>query len=682
MRETTPLRARTVAFAALGLALLWSAVAASPGPVPAATSDVRGTAPLVGEFVDRAQLRNPYGHIPAQCHVETSGGTQNACLFCHTNGPFGRGLGNNNPQAGHEPLVGNLQLEYAFAALRHPFTRNGSVVPWENTLHPERLRAAVAALGVDPSAWDMQAYIRQDNWRAAYLQRPGNPRDWDPGIDAPFRLLPGLDPADLPADADGFVRSDQPDNGVFNDGNGWITGWRAVNFMPYGLFTPHAGSVSGIYLRLPAAFLHDARGAPDLATYRANLELLERAIQDRLRADDPTHFHGGASAVPVRRGLYPLGTEIAHPLHYVDTAADGRDRHASPYPGTRSRRVKEIRYMYKYRPFEPAAVRPGEKVEDAPVYASPDQGWTDNGAGWYLAAFIEGPDGALRPQTPAELTQCIGCHSGNAPQSRIGHADMTSGTGNTIDSTWAFPRKLPGEAGWREMDYLGYTADPTAGPEAIPGRARRGDPLNRALGVGELRLFLDHVVGASLYGDMPAPIEEFLADRIRRDRGYAADWPALTTSDPDGLLRTQRLRQRLMRELTARGEHLDADGSVEGALLYPPLAQALAGAARYRQVVATQRFELGKDVFETAPFTYRYHRTADTAFARQDGTAYRQGDLVTERPIDTDPASATYGVGIGETLIDEALPFDRGGTYLPDYVPLLGEAPAVPAPTP
>ncbi|MCU0972075.1 MAG: hypothetical protein MUF57_09925, partial [Gammaproteobacteria bacterium] len=80
MRETTPLRARTVAFAALGLALLWSAVAASPGPVPAATSDVRGTAPLVGEFVDRAQLRNPYGHIPAQCHVETSGGTQNACL--------------------------------------------------------------------------------------------------------------------------------------------------------------------------------------------------------------------------------------------------------------------------------------------------------------------------------------------------------------------------------------------------------------------------------------------------------------------------------------------------------------------------------------------------------------------------------------------------------------------------
>jgi hypothetical protein len=671
-----------MALAALGLALLWMVPPASAEPGSEAAPRVRGTAPLVGEFVDRAQFRNPYGHIPAQCHVETSGGTQNACLFCHTNGPFRRGLGNNNPQAGHEPLVGNLQLEYAFAALRHPFTVNGSVVPWENTLRPERLRAAVAALGIDPADWDMQDYIRQDNWSVAYAQRPGSPRDWDPGIDAPFRLLPGLDPGDLPADDDGFVRSDRRANGLFDDSAGRVTGWRAVNFMPYGLFTPHAGSVSGIYLRLPEAFMRDARGEPNLATYRANLDLLERAIQERLRADDPAHFLGAAAAVPVQRGLYPPGTEFAHPLHYVDTAADGRDRRASPYPGTRSRRVKEIRYMYKYRPFEPAAVRPGEKVEDAPVYASPGQGWADNGAGWYLAAFIEGPDGALRPQTPAELTQCIGCHSGNAPQTRVGHAELTSGTGNTIDSTWAFPRKLAGEAGWREMDYLGYLADPTAGPDAIPGRARRGDPPNRALGVGELRLFLDHVVGASLYGDMPAPIEDFLAGLIRRDRGYAADWPALETGDPDGLLRIQRLRQRLMRELTARGEHLDADGSVQGALLYPPRAQALAGAARYRQVVATQRFALGKDIFETTPFTYRYHRTADTAFAHQDGTAYRHGDLVTDRPIDTDPASATYGVGVGETLVDEALSFERGGTYLPDYVPLLGDVPAVPLATP
>jgi hypothetical protein len=666
------LAAAVVAGVAVGITTVGSATATR--------AEARAAAPLVGEFFDRTRFRNPYGHIPAQCYIETSHGTQNACLFCHTNGVYLRGLGNNNPQAGHEPLLGNLQLEYAFAALRYPYAVNGSVVPWENTLHPTRLRETVAAQGIEPDRWDMQTYVRQDNWRAAFAQRPGSPLDWDSGIDGPFRLLPGLDPADLPAGEDGFVRSAQARNGWFRDAGGWVTGWRAIDFVPYGIFTPLTGSVSGIYVRLPAAFMRDASGVFDLSIYRANLDLLERAIQDRLRADDPAHYHGAASGVPVRRGLYPIGTELAHPLHYVDTAADGRDLAVSPFPGTRSRRVKEIRYLYKHAAFEPAAVRPGEKVEDAPLYASPTQGWTDNGAGWYLAGFIEDAGGTLRPQTPAELVQCVGCHSGNAPQSRVAHAEFASGTGNTVDSTWSLPRKHAGDAGWREASSLGYAADPDAAPDALPGRASRGDPLNRALGVGELRLFLEHVVGASLYGDMPASVEAFLATRIGRARGYSADWPAVDTGSPEALAASQRLRQRLMRELTARREHLAPDGTVEGALLYPPRAQALAGAARYRQVVATQRYDLGKDVFAATPFTYRYYRTAETSFARQDGSPYAPGDVITERPIDADPVSLTHGVGVGETLIDPGLPRESGGTYLPDYVPLLADPPAFEAP--
>src|SRR5690606_20161107 len=131
----------------------------APPPVPTA---------LTGEYLDRTTFRNPYAHIPAQCYIETSHGTQNACLFCHTNGAFKQGLGNNNPQAGYEPLIGNLQLEYAFVALKYPFVQNGSINPWENTLFPERLRAAVAEIGADPAQWDMQSYIREDNWSAAY----------------------------------------------------------------------------------------------------------------------------------------------------------------------------------------------------------------------------------------------------------------------------------------------------------------------------------------------------------------------------------------------------------------------------------------------------------------------------------------------------------------------------------
>jgi hypothetical protein len=67
-----------------------------------------------GDYRSPLTFSNPYAHIPAQCYIETSRGAQNACLFCHTNGPYQAGLGNNFPQAGAEPRLGNLQLEYSF----------------------------------------------------------------------------------------------------------------------------------------------------------------------------------------------------------------------------------------------------------------------------------------------------------------------------------------------------------------------------------------------------------------------------------------------------------------------------------------------------------------------------------------------------------------------------------------
>jgi hypothetical protein len=635
---------------------------------PATTTEVKA---LLGSYFDRTQFRNPYGHIPAQCYIETANGTQNPCLFCHTNGAYLAGLGNNSPQAGYEIMVGDLQLEYAFAALNYPFAPNGSIVPWENTLYPERLSAKVLALGHDPDSWAMADYIREENWGPAFAQRHGSPLAQDTGVDAPFRLLPGLDPADLPADGDGFVRSNKPENGHFASEEGWITGWRAINFMPYGIFTPHSGSVSGIYLRLPPPFMRTAAGDYDLATYAANLDLLERAIQDRLSLGDPSHYLGGAEGVAVERGLYPLGTEFAHPLHYVDTLADGTLDAPSPYPGTRARRVKEVRYMYKREAFVPGQVAPGNKVEDAPIYANSAQGWTDNGAGWILAGFIEAADGQLRPQTAAELTQCVGCHSGNMPQPPGSYANFNSGTGNTIDSTWSFPRKWRGDDGWSEMDYLGYRATPGAMADATPGDATRAEPGNRQAGVGEFRLFLDHVVGASLYGDMPEAIEAFLANNIGLSFGDPYPWPALDTSSPAALKASQQQRQTLLRSFTKRGGHLDHDGVILAPLLYPPSSATLAGAARYRQVVVTQRYDLGKDVFPSTPVTLRYFRDTASGFDHQDGTPYQQGEVITDRPIESDPAQFTYGVGIGETLVDPDQPFDKGGNYLADYLPLL-----------
>ncbi len=645
-------------------------------PLPAAKAEAAPAAVSgfpKGDYRSPLTFSNPYAHIPAQCYIETSRGAQNACLFCHTNGPYQAGLGNNFPQAGAEPRLGNLQLEYSFTPFS-AFVASPSRNPWENTLTPERLREAVTVLGIDPAAWDMERYIRQDNWRVAFAQRPGNLLVWDGGgDDAPFRLFPGLDPSDLPADTDGFVRSGTSRNGFFQDSDGrWLTGWRAVNFMPYGIFTPMTGSVSGIYIRLPQAFMWRADGTFDLDVYRQNLDLVERAIQDRLRSEEGANYRGAAQAVAIERGLYPVGTEFAHPLHYVDVAADGRNLTISSYPGTRARRVKEIRYMVKWKPFYPSQFRPGVKEEGAPIYGNDREGWVDNGVGWYLAGYIEAADGALRPQNREELMQCIGCHSGIASTE---FPQFTSGTGNTIDSAWALPRKFAGELGWQEMDYLGYLAQPDAKADQTPGQAQRGDPLNRRLEKGEFRQFLDHVVGASLYGDMPAAIERFLATAIQPAHGYSAAWPALDTADAAGFQQRQIVRQqKLLRELTARGGYLATKGAIRGELLYPPKQAALAAARRYRQVVVTQRYTKGKDVFPETPATYRYFREAEEGFAHQDGRAYQVGEVITDRPVDREnPASITYGVGNAKTLIDPAKLFVAGGSYLPDYLPLLSE---------
>lgn len=582
-----------------------------------------------GEFVSRLNFANPYANIPAQCYIETSFGTQNACLFCHTNGVARIELGNNNPQAGDSMIVGNLQLSYAFGPASN-LAPTPNINRWENTLFPQKLQEEFLRLKIDESKWDMDSYIKEDNWSAGYQKR---------GTKG-FRYFPDLNPSFLPARDDGFVYDSKGNN----------TLWRSINFFPYGIFTPLNGSVSGIYIRLPEVFAKNDKDNIDIEIYKKNLDLLEDAITDRLNENSPKHYFGKASTIEVHRGLYPAGSEFAHPLHYVDMDKNG----------TRANRVKEIRYSYKYKNFYPGEL--AEKEEDGAIYLNEKEGWIDNGAGWYLAGFIEDSKGGLRAQNGEELLQCMGCHS-----DKYGFEPgwFTSGSSNTIDTTWALPRKYAGKEGWGEMDYLGHYIDKDKKP-----RAKKGDVKNRHLDKGEFRLFLDYVVGVNLYGVMDTQIEEFLKKKVRQDRGYSGNWVGLDTSSPKALKESQAQRQKLLRELTSKGEYLDKEGVIESAFLYPSKDSALKSALSYRKVVATQRFTKGKDVFEKTPFTFLYYRDENSSYTHIDGTPYEIGGVIIDRPYDKNEG-ITKGVGTIETLIDEKLPFEQGGTYIDDYIPLL-----------
>lgn len=77
--------------------------------------------------------------------------------------------------------------------------------------------------------------------------------------------------------------------------------------------------------------------------------------------------------------------------------------------------------------------------------------------------------------------QCIGCHGK---------------VGNTVDSVWSFQRKLPAEAGWREMDYGTYDSK-------HPKRSHLQDYAHENSSMGEFGYFYHSVIGADLYGVMP-----------------------------------------------------------------------------------------------------------------------------------------------------------------------------------
>lgn len=497
-------------------------------------------------------LNNRTAYIPSQCYTKTrddAGEVHNPCFTCHV-----------RSRAPNYVNDRDLQLAYDFPG---PALKN----PWSN-LFVDR-RPLVDAI----SDKDIVAYIRQDNYRdadgmiilASRLQSP--PPGWDFDKDGSWA---GFVPD---------VHFDFDEAGFDHAPDGSETGWRAFAYTPApGTFWPAAGSADDVLIRLPAAYRQTQDGAISREVYQLNLAIVEALIKrhdigmspadeteygidldkdgtlgtaDHIAyAFDPRNgvsmsYVGlaatlGYAEAPLAAGLYPLGTEFAHSVRYVDIDDEGSVRMAP--------RMKEFRYMKKttwatYGDLEEAALAEIKEASDFPnrirLFDGNVESGIDNATGWRLQGFIEDANGDLRPQTFEETVFCMGCHGG---------------VGVTDDSTFAFPRKLAygnDANGWR------HTGN-DSGLYAVP------DP-KRADGRPEYQTYLE---------------QNHAGDEFRSNNEIIARFFA-----PDGSLDPA---------LTAR---MNEDIS---ALINPSPERALLLDKAYRTIVMEQSYDKGRDANVTS----------------------------------------------------------------------------------
>jgi hypothetical protein len=394
------------------------------------------------------ELYNAEAVVPPQCYTKHEG-RFNPCYVCHQDHGGSERLNAMNDQ--------RLQSEYDFVevALRNHWTN----------LFVDR-RPLIAQIE-DEQILD---YISRDNYSplAAQLKKSG----WE-GYTPEIK---DLQKAGVAFDSQGMAR----------DGSGWV----AFNYKPLpSTFWPTNGSTDDVMIRLPKAFRYDAEGNYDKEIYLLNLSIAEAAIKDlseisvppadekRIGVDldgdgqlsaqvtqlkRPESYLGSAATLPVNRFLYPKGTEFLHTVRYLGLGKDGTVE-ATP-------RLKELRYMRKHTLLSPEQIRDryedlthkehehdglsstDEQAEDhseGGVKQAGDLGY-DNGFGWYVQGFIEDARGDLRPQSTEEGLFCMGCHAS---------------IGATVDSTFAFARKVTGAPGWGYIDLLGMPDAPILGEQ-------------------------------------------------------------------------------------------------------------------------------------------------------------------------------------------------------------------------
>ncbi len=393
-------------------------------------------------------LSNPEAVVPPQCYTRTEART-NVCYVCHQDHISGR-----------ENKMNDRDLQEAYS-----FSDVGMTNHWKNLF--EDRSARVEAISDE----EIQDYINKDNYSelAGRLKENG------------FKgYIPDLKNLHLGAEA-------FDEEGFAKDGSHWV----AFNYKPFpSTFWPTNGSTDDVMIRLAAPFRTDKKEnySPDI--YKANLAILEAAIKgvshiSSLPIDETkvgrdldgdgvmkiahqvvnqNSWVGDAEGEFFDTHLYPAGTEFLHTVRYVGVGKDGKI-------GV-STRMKEVRYMWKVKPYVKSMYGRKYQLEanekeagNLPGYVSIGQHGLDNGNGWAISGFIEDRKGSLRFLTHEENFSCMGCHNS---------------VGSTIDKTFSFPRKLDGAKGWGYIDLKGMVDAPSKGEQ-----------------VGEIELYLSRAEGGS-----------------------------------------------------------------------------------------------------------------------------------------------------------------------------------------
>ena len=187
-------------------------------------------------------------------------------------------------------------------------------------------------------------------------------------------------------------------------------------------------------------------------------------------------------------------------------------------------------------------------------------GGVNNDFGWRLTGFIEDEHGRLRLQTEEEHRFCMGCHST---------------IGVTVDQTFAFARKVPGQ--WRYQSIVGMPDVPSHG------------------------------------ADKPEYFTYF--ERVRGGDEFRGNTEFLDRFFPGGTMRADEMLR------AAPGGDRDIRH-----LILPSRERALRLIKAYMTLVFEQRFDRGRDTVLAPANVHERIKNGDTELAGA-GKVFRDGQL-------------------------------------------------------